>query len=1158
MPNTNFKGITIQLDINSDQFDKNLKRANRAVDDFDRQLKKLDDALKLNPKNMDAVDAKFDLLQQKTIQLSNNVKEFEEALNDLKTSGVERTDKRFIDVVASLQKARSELAKYNDEMARLERVSDSSVPLFFGSSSFGARFEKLSGSLSNYEKKIKDINDAIKASGSAYDLHNTKLKLNEEYQESLTHYVEELESVMRQMREKGLKPTSDEYVKYTSELGKARGKLIELKEAEENLWSTERQAAERERIDNLNKQLSIIDAIRKKKKQEYEEVRNNAEKERTQNLERQLKLIDAARIKEKERNRERKKHLADIFVVNRSLRASAFGIDESLFEDRLDNIGKSVSGIGSKFISLGKTLGDIASRFQTVSRVAQAALVGSGGLASAAIAFEDAFASVKKTVDETKYISYDDLKDSIIEMSKVLPSSANDIAEIVALAGQLGVETENVTQFSRAMIDLGNSTNLSSEDAAQMVAQFFNITKGDLSKVENFSSALVELGNNSATTEADIMELAFRLAGAGGNLKFTQQQILALATALSSAGLKAEAAGGSMSTVLQNIQKEVSGTDWNEANKGLKVWGELIGTTGKEFKRQWSEDAFGTFQKVIQGLGTFRDEGGDVTSKLAEMGIETIRTTDSMSRLASAYKLLVGGDGKEGFVDMANRAFLAGNALQIESAKRYETTKSQLQILVNNVKALGIEMGKQLLPIINKYISKGIKLIDKNKDWISSNTVLIAKMTALAAAIHPALKLLQGLATSLGSILRGAGGVIRFISKMSSFSLAFGALGLATAGAVTYFSKFTEESTKLGEKLSDTRQRLEEYYATSQENLAVIRDSTAEKLGEIDYYKNLSDELFTLIDRNGKVKEGYEDRYNFIMTKLAEAGVIEREDIDKSIKKQDEYRESINKSIEAMQGESIMEGATQQYTQALQDRKQAVDWLRESWEDVQHAKEVLADYEANDFSKYTLQEYENAQKLLETNKMLEEQYNKSNAIISNYEAMKRAYESGDTDALLTLYYQSEYSMIDAKENEIYEMLSTKFSEILKMREEMDTDDPMWADMLHSTEREFEEMAKAVGFNIDQALAFINAHQQELLDSAAAIKNAFGGVGSVVGNANRFRIPNTGFYQSGGFGFNSGGLVSNVTINVNNNGKTITANEVRRWASIINEQLGGSF
>lgn len=936
MATTNFKGITIQLDIDSDDFESKLKKCNRAIDDFDRQLKKVNDALKINPRAYDLLGTKTDLLKEKQIQLKNNINQFQKALDGLKAKGVEETDKRVIDLRTSLVKAKKELGEINAEL-------------------FKVATHKITQPLEAFEKATKKASEELK------------------------------------------------------KLSMASGALL-------------------------------------------------------------------------------------------------------------------------------------------------------GGSTKIAIDFEDAFAGVKKTVDETTKISYADLENSIIELSKVLPSSADSIAEIVSLAGQLGVPTENVIEFSKAMIDLGNSTNLTAQDAGTMIAQFFNVTHGDLKNVENFSSALVELGNNSATTEADIMQLAFRLAGAGSNLGFTQQQILALSTALASAGLKAEAAGGSMSTVLQNIQKEVSGTPWGEANDGLKVWGDLIGVTGKQFKKMWGEDTYGTFQKVIYGLGTFKDEGGDVTSKLAEMGIETIRTTDSMSRLISASENLAK------YTRMANDAFSDGTALQEEANKRYETTKSQLQILGNNLKAIGITIGKNVLPVINKFVKKAVDVIDKNQDWIKSNSVLITKTLAFASALSPALKIMSNISgkikTFTGETLPNAiGWLSKFTPETLALGSAFGVVGLATAGATAYIASFTKEATAMGEKIRETQLALQQYKETSRQNYETINANTATRLSEIDYYKTLAEELFNLVDSNGKVKEGYENRYNYIVNELVQAGIIERDNIDQTIKKQDELKESIDKTIEAQQNEAIMEGATEKYQQAMADKKQAADWLRESWEDVLEAKKVLADYENNEFSKYTLQEYENAKKTLETYQQMEQMSKDSNLIIDNYNAMKRAYDDGDTERLLTLYYQQEYDLMDKKEDEIHEMLKGKMDEILKLRSEMDTDDPMWQDMISATETEFEEMAKAVGLSVDQAYQYVNQYVPSLLDKANAIKGALsaftGGAVGAIKKGGKYRIPYNAT-QSGGLGFASGGITSNVTINVNNNGNPISAKEVRRWASIINDELGGSF
>ncbi len=138
-------------------------------------------------------------------------------------------------------------------------------------------------------------------------------------------------------------------------------------------------------------------------------------------------------------------------------------------------------------------------------------------------------------------------------MSKQIPASTTEISHVAEAAGQLGIKTKDVLNFTRVMIDMGKSTNLSSEEAATALARFANITQLDPSKYSNLGSSIVELGNNFATTEKEIVEMGLRLAGTGKVVGLTDPQILGLATAMSSVGIEAEAGGSAFSRVMQKL-----------------------------------------------------------------------------------------------------------------------------------------------------------------------------------------------------------------------------------------------------------------------------------------------------------------------------------------------------------------------------------------------------------------------------------------------------------------------------------------------------------------------------------------------------------------------------------------------------------------------------
>ncbi len=124
------------------------------------------------------------------------------------------------------------------------------------------------------------------------------------------------------------------------------------------------------------------------------------------------------------------------------------------------------------------------------------------------------------------------IKEDILDLSTNVPTTA-DISAVAEAAGQLGIAVEDITNFSSVMIDLGESTNLSSDEAASSLAKFANITRMDADYYSNLGSVIVDLGNNFATTEADIVSMATRLASTGEITGLSEAQIMAVSTALS-------------------------------------------------------------------------------------------------------------------------------------------------------------------------------------------------------------------------------------------------------------------------------------------------------------------------------------------------------------------------------------------------------------------------------------------------------------------------------------------------------------------------------------------------------------------------------------------------------------------------------------------------
>lgn len=394
--------------------------------------------------------------------------------------------------------------------------------------------------------------------------------------------------------------------------------------------------------------------------------------------------------------------------------------------------------------------GNIAKKFAPASL----AFAGAGVAATkAAVEFESAFAGVEKTVDGTTE-QLAALRQGILDMAEEIPASTTEIAAVAEAAGQLGIATDDVLDFTRVMIDLGEATNLSADEAASALAKFANITGTTADEYSKLGSTIVDLGNNFATTERDIVEMATRLASAGTVAGLSEQDILALSTAMSSVGLNAEAGGTAMTQTMTAISKAVSA-----GGDDLETFAKIAGVSASEFADMWGNEPIDAISSFIGGLGKMNENGEDTIAVLDELGLSGIRQSNMLRALALASDVL------DDAVTTANTAWDENIALSNEASKRYATTESKMKILRNGLNNLAISIGDILLPIINKIVGGLQNVIDwfSNLDSSTKKTILV--IGGLIAAISPVAGIISGIA---GVISKLTGTVIPAIIQAAT------------------------------------------------------------------------------------------------------------------------------------------------------------------------------------------------------------------------------------------------------------------------------------------------------------------------------------------------------------------------------------------------------
>lgn len=451
---------------------------------------------------------------------------------------------------------------------------------------------------------------------------------------------------------------------------------------------------------------------------------------------------------------------------------------------RIDRIGAGAAGIGSR-IGAGAQAG--ASRLDTLltaadknssalnelggqaTRIGVVAAAGLGAAAKAAIDWESAWAGVTKTVDGSAS-QMAELEGQLRGMAKTLPATHQEIAAVAEAAGQLGIQRENIASFTKVMVDLGETTNLTAEDAATSLAQFMNVLQTSPQNVGRLGASLVALGNDGASTERDILSMATRISSTGAIIGLSETQVLAYASALSNVGIEAEAGGSAISSVFLRIDKAVS-----QGGESLDNFARVSGLSTAAFKQQFQTDAAGATQAFIEGLGRMNQAGGDVNATLEALGITEIR------QRAAVLSLAASGTNLADSLQTAADGWRENTALVDEAAKRYETTESQIRISWNNIKDAAITAGAAMLPIIAS-IAEGVANV---AEFFGNLPAPVRNTAAALTAI-----------VAVGGLVAGVG--LKMVTSLAAAKVAMTDLGVSSKTAGTALGAIGKASLAVG------------------------------------------------------------------------------------------------------------------------------------------------------------------------------------------------------------------------------------------------------------------------------------------------------------------------------------------------------------------------
>lgn len=569
---------------------------------------------------------------------------------------------------------------------------------------------------------------------------------------------------------------------------------------------------------------------------------------------------------------EQKKNLVDLGSTYEESQRTFNGLraGAATLNNELKSLNKSFITDNENILKLSHSFGvasqkanQFAETIKPLSALSAAVIVGA---TKTAIDFEDAWTGVTKTVNATPQ-QFEKINAGLKDLAQNTSSTYQDIAHYAELAGQMGIPTDSIVGFTKTITQLGDTTNLVGEEAAQSIAKFSNVMVSQSKKTNTYysrlGSTIVDLGNKFSTTEADIMDMATRLGVAGKMVGFNSNQVLGLSTALSSLGIEAAAGGGSVSKMLKTIDIAVS-----TGNDSLSDFAEVSGMTSQQFQKAWGEDAAGTFLKFVEGIG----KSSDVTKTLNDLGITEIRQSQAMGALAQSSDVLANA------LNVSQNAWQANSAMATEAEKRYGTLKSQMSQTWEAVKQAADELGQAFTPTLTSILKVVKKTANAFSNLDDGTQETIAKLLLLTAASYPTAKGLGKIFSGAQKLTNGFGIVSSWVGKtagelnnlsgpvdktnglltklfkktgvtteaLKSSSIALGGVGIAVGLAAAEIAVLVPMFEKANKKALENAVKND---AVAQSYLKVV-DSVSSFNKKIDEYKEKTETILATNEQN--------------------------------------------------------------------------------------------------------------------------------------------------------------------------------------------------------------------------------------------------------------------------------------------------------------------
>ena len=402
--------------------------------------------------------------------------------------------------------------------------------------------------------------------------------------------------------------------------------------------------------------------------------------------------------------------------------------------------------------------------------------------AQAGIAQERAFADVKRTAQGTT-ADLTELRKAYTDLSteKVVTPFA-DLAKIGTLGAQMNIPTKDLKDFTTAVAEFSTVTEMDVEAATtafgrfgQMMGGLQESSKGAGDGYKILANQVADLGAKSVATEPEIASMMVSIAAQGKSAGFTQNQILALSSTLSSLAIPKEWARGSLQRIFNSINAAAA-----EGGDAMDTYAQAVGVTDAEFQKLWRDDPNKVFQGILQHLAGIGDKV-EKAQAIKDLGFKNVRDVELLARMSNSVGLYV-SQLKEAEEASKNTSFIDDSMSIIT-----DTLSAKLQQFQNALQNAGAAMNssfmvpmKAIVTVATMAVNAFAKLPAPIQAFVGALTMVSVARVGMTAAKAALMSMSASYIQMQTRIMQATG------QQKLSWGIVFQAVKQAQAGVASY------------------------------------------------------------------------------------------------------------------------------------------------------------------------------------------------------------------------------------------------------------------------------------------------------------------------------------------------------------------------------------